>query len=50
MVCLVPRFERKAHRLRDALLPISLAFVLTVLELALAAWVRVWLLGLVGVA
>lgn len=37
---LLPIFERKASRLRDAWLPILLAQVLTVLELGGAAWLR----------
>lgn len=39
-VALIPRFERRATRLRDAWLVLVLANVLTVVELAGAAWLR----------
>lgn len=40
-VCLVPAFERKAERLRDAVLPLGIAVVLTFAELSAAAWLRI---------
>jgi len=39
-VGLMPRFERRAERWRDLWLPMLLATVFTVLELAAAAWLR----------
>lgn len=41
LVGLAPSFERKAARLRDAWIAMVLAGVLTVLELGVAAWIRV---------
>jgi uncharacterized membrane protein len=48
IVCLVPPFEQKADRLRDAWLPISIALVAAIVLLALAAVLRTYLLRLVG--
>lgn len=39
-VGLMPRFERRARRLRDAWLPLLIASGFTVLEIAGAAWLR----------
>jgi len=44
---LVPVFERRASRLRDARLQIAIAFVFVIVELALASGLRVWLEGLI---
>ena len=41
IVTLLPSLERAALRLRECWLPIALAMVLTLLELAAAAWIRV---------
>lgn len=49
IVCLVPRFERRAQRLRDAWLPILIAFVAALALLAAATALRVYLLRLVGI-
>jgi len=49
IVCLVPRFERRARRLRDAWLPILIAFVAALALLAVATALRVYLLRLVGI-
>jgi uncharacterized membrane protein len=47
IVCLLPPFERKASLLRDAWLPLGLACALGIAEIALSAWLKVWLLDLV---
>jgi hypothetical protein len=44
IVCLFPWFERKARRLRDALVPVSLALGLSIAELAFTAALKNWLL------
>lgn len=46
VVTLVPPFERRAERLRDAWLPILLALGLTAAELALTAWLKLVLVGI----
>ncbi len=43
LVCLVPVFERRTTRLRDALSQLSIAVVLTIVELGGAAFLRVLL-------
>lgn len=43
---LVPAFERRASRLRDAWLQVAIAFAFVIVELALASGLRVWLEGL----
>lgn len=48
VVLLVPRFERHATWLRDAWPAIMWALAATAVELAAAAWFRVWLLSLVS--
>jgi len=50
IVCLLPTFERRYSRLREAWLPILLAAGLTGIELAMSAAVRNVLLGLAGLA
>lgn len=44
---LIPVFERRASRLKDAGLQIAIAFVFVIVELALASGLRVWLEGLI---
>ncbi len=48
LVCLLPPFEHKASRLRDAWLPILLALLLTAVELVLASLLRWQMLRLAG--
>ena len=48
MVLLAPRFEQKAERLRDAWLPLLVAFGLTLVEVAVTGWLRGVLLSLAG--
>jgi hypothetical protein len=48
IVTLFPPFERAYTRLRDAWLPISLAVALSLLELALASGIKVWLMRFAG--
>jgi uncharacterized membrane protein len=48
MVLLAPRFEQKAERLRDAWLPLLIAFGLTLVEVAVTGWLRGVLLSLAG--
>jgi uncharacterized membrane protein len=48
LVAMVPRFERGARRLRDAWPAFLVALAVTVVELALADWLRLWLLNLVA--
>ena len=50
IVCLLPPFERRAERLVDAWLPISIAFVVALVILAVASELRAFMLGLVGLA
>jgi uncharacterized membrane protein len=47
VVALVPRFERSAVRLRDAWPALLVALLVTVVELALADWLRLALLSIV---
>ncbi|MDO8964217.1 MAG: DUF2085 domain-containing protein [Coriobacteriia bacterium] len=48
IVLLAPRFERRSDRLRDAWLPLLIAVAMTFAEIAATAWVRGFLLSLVG--
>ena len=50
MVCLLPPFERKADRLRDAWLPILVAFVFALVILGFATVLRLQLLRLAGLS
>ncbi|MDZ4178446.1 MAG: DUF2085 domain-containing protein [Coriobacteriia bacterium] len=50
IVTLLPPFERAYERLRDAWLPVSLAVALSLVELALASGVKVWLMRLANLA
>lgn len=46
IVSLLPPFERRAERLRDAWLALLVALGLTVLELALSSLLKAWALGM----
>lgn len=48
MVCLLPPFERRATVLMDLLPPVGVAGLLSIVELAGAAWLKHWLEGLAG--
>ena len=43
IVGILPRFDRRARTHRDLILPVLLAMGLAVVEIAVAAWVRIWL-------
>lgn len=45
IVGVFPRYDRRARRWRDLIEPFALAVVLAIVEVAVAAWVRVLLLG-----
>ena len=50
IVALLPaRFDRTFERARDAWAPVLIAFALSAAEIALAGWLRVFLLSLAGV-
>jgi uncharacterized membrane protein len=46
IVSLMPPFERRVDRLRDAWLMLLIALGLTAVELAMSAWLKVWALGI----
>jgi uncharacterized membrane protein len=48
IVCSLRAFERRAARLRDAWLPLLLAFGLSWVEVALSALIKLWLVGISG--
>ncbi|MHB9003958.1 MAG: DUF2085 domain-containing protein [Coriobacteriia bacterium] len=48
IVCLVPYFERRAESWRDMLAPVTMATVLTFVELAGATELKLWLARFVG--
>lgn len=48
LVLLAPRLERRAERFRDIWLPAVFALGLTLVELAVATWIRLGLLALVA--
>jgi uncharacterized membrane protein len=48
VVGMLPRFERAAGRLRDAWPAFLVAFAVTIVEMAVADWLRLWLLNLVS--
>jgi uncharacterized membrane protein len=48
IVCSLRAFERRAARLRDAWVPLLLAFGLSWVEVALSALIKLWLVGVSG--
>jgi uncharacterized membrane protein len=48
VVAMLPRFEHASKRLRDAWRAFLVALAVTVVELTLADWLRLWLLNLIS--
>lgn len=48
IVCMFRRFDRRAESVRDVLLPAAIAFGMSIVQIAAAAWLRALLLGAAG--